>query len=166
MGRSVLVASLVLIGVAACGQGGLGQHRLVGTVYEDRSFEKGFEMAFITSETVEVRMYQRTKVATCSWIDRTAEAEARGENTTFRLTTTGGRFASNEAVPTAEPAAYRIEVSCPLPFGSGATRFELAFAKDLNTATRLQLIAEISAPLFGSSSGDFDVGRALSRVGA
>lgn len=167
MGRSVLVSALVLIGVAACGQGGIGQHRLVGTVYEDLSVERGLEMAFVDGETVEMRFEQRSRVTTCNWVDKTEEAKSRGENVAYIKTpiryvenagNTGGywdttRREGGEPQRTDEPASFRIEVSCPLPLGSGMKRFEVAFAKDLETATR------VTTPFdFGGIGGSFSDG--------
>jgi len=96
-------------------------------------------------------------------VDRTAEADARGENTTFQVID-AGPYSAPELQSTGEPAAFRIEVSCPQPMGSGSLRFELAFAQDLNTATRLQAIDNIGAQLFATGTGAYDVGRVLTRV--
>lgn len=175
MGRSVLVSALVLIGVAACGQGGIGQHRLVGTVYEDRSVERGLEMAFVDGETVEMRFEQRSRVTTCSWVDKTEEAKSRGENVAYITTPVRYRDVGEywntttireggEPQRTDEPASFRIEVSCPLPLGSGMKRFEVAFAKDLETATRVTTPFDFGG--IGGSFSDGGEGVGFTRVGA
>lgn len=160
----LLALALMLIALPACGEIGTSSHRLVGVTFEDAAFEDGFEMAFITAEAVEVRIFERTKVAQCAWIDRSAEAEARGDNTTFTMI---GRtpYEAGNPMSTGDGAAYRIEVSCPRPLGMGELRFELAIAEDLSAATRLQQVDDISVELFGSSIGGYDVGRTLTLVG-